>query len=117
MRTSIHINHAPRVRTGNVEDKNALELRRFHDLKAWRVEERGSRRGLATNEWRVQIRSRSAVLIQRSCPRLERNVGSPRQTTEARTHFPIAFLVGRRSEVHMAVRPPRRRLHRSSIGL
>src|SRR5438046_8651324 len=99
MRAPIHIDHPPGVRARNVQNKNALELWRFHDLKAWRVEERGSRRGLATNEWRIQIRPGGSVVIQRSCPRLERNGASPRQHAEDGTCLPITHVIGRRPHV------------------
>src|SRR6516225_3008492 len=112
MRTPIHIDNAPRMRPRNVENENTLELRRFDDFETGCVEKRRACGGFATHQWRIQIRSRLPVLIQRSSPWLKWNVGRPRHTAEARPNFPVAFFVGGRSKINVAIRPAGRRFLR-----
>src|SRR5262249_49488008 len=74
MRTPIGIDHAPRMGTGNAENKDALQFRNVDDLKTRRVEHCRAGPRLAADEWRIEIGLGRAVIVERFGPRLERHV-------------------------------------------
>src|SRR5262245_53748076 len=116
MWTSVHVYHPPRVGTGNVEDEDALQLGRVNNLKSRRIEERWTRAWLATHQRRIEIALRRPVLVKSPRPRLKGNVGRSGSAAETGTNFPVALLVASRAQIHMPVRPTRRRFRRRSIG-
>jgi hypothetical protein len=81
------------VRSGDVEDEDALLFRDLDDLEARGVEEAGPAGGLATNEWWIQIGARLAIVVERLRPRLEWDVGRTRRAAEARADLPVALLI------------------------
>src|SRR5258706_9395279 len=115
MRAPVHVDDAPGVRPGDVEDVDLLLVGHVDDFKSRRVEESGSARRLAAQEGRKQIFLRVPDRRERTRPRRERNVSPARNPAETGTNFPVTFLVGRRPEVDMTVRPARRGLGRLRV--
>src|SRR5436190_14225267 len=97
------------MRTRDIEDEDLLQFRDVYDFKPRRIEERRPCARLAVDERWIKIRSARSVLIHSSRPRLERNIGGARRTSETGTNFPIAFLIGCRAQIHSSVRPSRSR--------
>src|SRR6185312_4601795 len=112
MRAAVHVDHAPRVRARDVDDVDLLLFRALDDLESRSGEESVARGRLAADERRIQIVLRRSELLERPRPRLRGDVVAARHAAETRTDLPVAFVLFRRPEIHMAVRPARRRLRR-----
>src|SRR6188474_3650702 len=93
MRAAVQVDDAPGVRPGDVQQKDALQLRDIDDFKTGSVEESRPAGRLAADQRRIQVGGRRAVLIQRARPVLKRNVGSARKPAESRADLPIPFLI------------------------
>src|SRR4026209_1126344 len=98
MLTAIGVDRAPRVRSGDVEDEDALLLRDFDDLEAGGVEESRSARGLTADERGIEVGARLAIVVERLRPPLKRHVSRAWRPAQAGTDLPVALLILRRAE-------------------
>src|ERR1043166_5009879 len=117
MLAAVHVNDAPRMRTGDVEDIHLLLFGYFHYLEARSSEEPVARGRLAPHEGWVEIVFGVSELLQRTRPRLRGDLVASRHPAEAWPYFPVAFVLFRRSEVHVSVGPARCRLSWRRRGL
>src|SRR6266480_2656813 len=109
MRPAVHVDDAPRMWTGDVEDVDLLLLGHVHDFESGGVEEPRARRRLTPDQRWIQIVLGVARLRERARPRLQRDVRRAGESAKTRPYFPVPFVFRRRTEVHMAIRKSRRR--------
>ena len=105
MWTAIHIDHAPGVGAGNVEQENRFQFRNFDELESRRQEKRWAAAGFATDLRGVEIRLPGSILVKGPGPGLQRNVGRARIRSKTGTRFLISFVVRRGTEIGVSVWP------------
>src|SRR6185436_16246336 len=93
MGASVHVDDAPRVRAGDVQQEDALLFGYVDDLKTRSVEKPRAAGRLAANERRIQVGGGRAVLIERARPVLKGNVRRARKPAKSGPDLPIPFLI------------------------
>src|SRR5687768_5762901 len=93
MWAAVQVDDTPRVRPGDVQQKDALQLRGVDNLKPGSVEESRPAGRFAPDKRRIQVGGGRAVLVERARPVLKRNICGARKPAQSRADLPVPFLI------------------------